>query len=778
MGKSGGNVRVSEYSMSMHVGICAAGSTLRLLNVKVGDKLAWRGNMLLNDVVDIDKPELFGGNKKEGGIRGLLWWLPGDRAQSLPTALAFRLGLAKEQCPGFRGLASIFFTGRNNIPMTAADRSRWPRYYGSTVVTPDPNSVFGNGANSPKKQEAAAKGFYWCANNPYMKTISARVRRAPEGLNPSIALIRVKDAAGGIPQYGANPAHIIFECMTNGDWGMGESLGAMDIGAFEAAAQTLYAEAFAMNLIWTRQSKIEDFIKDVLDHIQGALFVHPATGKHTLKLLRADYVYADLPIANEDNAKLTNFKRKTWAEVANEITVTWTNPESGEEETVTVQDNAAIAMQGGVSPDSRNYHAIARQSLAIKVAERDLAAVVHPIATCEAEVSRAFWETVTFDVIRLSWAKYGIIDAAFRVSDVTAGYDSNTVKLTLYEDVFGRARAQYETEIDTGWVDESTDPTPLSRLKLGTAPAFLTAAALQLNDPSEILYPSAISMIVAGQTHTDISGYFLKNYGLDVNGNPQEIDLGQQDVVPFWLSTVALPQEASTSVLEFTGIVGSNPAVGSFLLIGDGSDETCEIAVVASYDYATGWTLNRGVLDTVPRSWPIGTPVFCVPLLSSAADATERALGEVVQYRMQTVTSRGALDLDLAPLETVTISNRPHLPLRPANVTVGGVAFGTYATTLAASVPVAWANRNRVTEASKVLAWTAGSVTGEAAQSTVIVLETTGGAVITEITGIVGTSYSILPADFAGATEAYVKVYAERGGMRSLQAHSIRVTRS
>lgn len=775
MGKSGGKVKVSEYSMSMHVGICAAGDTLELLEVKVGEKSIWRGQMKANDVVSVEKPDLFGGNKKEGGVRGLMWWLPGDKSQYLPAPLCRRLGLTSTTAPGFRGLASLFFTGYSDLSMAPADRTKWPGFYGDTVVTPDPNSLWGRISGYVA---GAVKGFYWCANNPYMKTISARVRRAPEGLNPSIALIRVKNASGGIAQYGANPAHIIFECLVNTDWGMGESYGAIDIGSFEAAAQTLYNEKFAMNLLWTRQAKIEDFVKDVLDHIQGALFVHPATGKHTLKLLRADYNFNSLPIVNEDNARLTNFKRKTWGEIANEITVTWTNPETGEEETVTVQDNAAIAMQGGVAPDSRNYHGLASQSLALKVAERDLAAVVHPIATCEAEVSRAFWEKVPFDVVRLSWGKYGIVDVAFRVSEVTRGESSNTVKLSLYEDVYARARAEYDTEIDTGWVDEGTEPEPLTRYKLGTAPAFLVASSLDLTDPSDIVYPSALSMIVAGPNNSDNSGYVLVTYGKDVNNNTVRITLGERELSPFWASTVALPQEAFTTIQDLSGLVGSNPDVGSYVFIGTGADEDCEIAVIESFHPASGYRIKRGILDTTPKDWPVGSPVFFISELSSAPDLTERAEGEVVQYRLQTITPKGTLSITSAPLLSTTITARPHLPLRPANVKVGGVAFGTYDLGGGSSVAVSWANRNRVTESSQVFAWTDGSVSGETGQTTAIVVEDAGGSVVTEITGIEGNSHTLPRSAFGGNSFCRVKVYAERDGSRSLQAHSIGVTLS
>jgi hypothetical protein len=782
--KSGGKIKVSEYSMSMHVGICAAGENLELLNVKVGEKVIWQGAQKNRDVFKIDLPDLFGGNKKEGGVRGALWWLNGDRSQTLPAPLFQRLGLTRSTCPGFRGLASIFFTGFFGNSMSEGDRLQWPGYadVGGSPPIPEVEEEpqyddDGNPVISYIKIEdntSTARGFTWCTNNPYLKTISARVRRPSEGLNPSIALIQIQDSSEGIEQFASNPAHIIFECMTNRDWGMGESYGAMNIGSFEAVAQTLYDENFGINILWTRQSKIEDFIGEILGHIQGALYPDPATGKHTLKLLRADYDFNTLKIVNESNAKLSKFKRKVWSEISNEMTVTWTNPETGKEETVTVQDNAAIAMQGGVAPDSRNYHGIPNQQLAITVAERDLAAVVHPIATCDATVSRELWETVTFDVVRLQWAKYGIADVAFRVASVRAGANNRTVILSLYEDIFARATASYLPEIDTGWVNPSPLPTEIADYYLGTLPAFMQTAALQLNDPAEIVYPEAMTAVCVAQNTLGDVGYNLFANTVNVNGETVLSNLGLRSMNSYWELSAAIPQEAMTTIRGMFGYKGILPNVGDFVLFGT-EDATSEIAVVTAIDAVTGYTLARGVLDTTPKEWPIGTPAFVISELTEVPDSSRYSAGEEAVYKFQTITPRGSIPLADVTALTETLTDRPHRPNRPANVQIEGVAFGTYEMGAAASATVTWANRNRTTEATQVLKWTDASAAPEAGQTTVIVITDTSGDLVREISGLTGTSYELTRLDLSFNAAVDVTLYAECDGLRSLQGHTIRV---
>lgn len=757
MGKSGTTAQVSKYYMSMHVGICASGAGLELLVLKFGDKVAWRGQMKRNQVTLIDEEELFGGEKKEGGVFGLMWWLNGHAKQVLPGPLFSRLGLTFGTSPGFRGLASVFLTGLRNDNTDGTD-FLWPDFA-------DLNGTIADEA-----------GFLQSANNPYLKSITARVRRAPEGLNPATALIQLPNDSADNEQWGANGAHIIFECMTNRDWGMGESFGAFNIGSFEQCAQTLYDEEFALNMIWTRQSKIENFIKEVLDHVQGAIFVDPATGKHTMKLLRAVDPEIELPLVSPDNARLTGFKMKAWGDIANEITVTWTNPETSKEETVTAQDLAAISMQGAQpASDSRNYYAIGSQATAISVAERDLAAVVHPIATCEAEVMKSFWRTVIYDVVELNWPEYGIESAFFRVGGVSAGNSSNTVKLTLYEDVFSLDRASYLGGGGTEWVDPSLPPEPLVNYQVGTAPAFLTAAALGLVDPGDLVYPEVISNITVGPDSIDDVSYQLVGYVTNVSGTLVRQSLGERTLRGTWETDAPLDAEVSTLLSDFPGYLGNPPLEGQFILIGDGPDEETEIAVVRSVTGA-GWLLDRGMLDTVPREWPIGTRLWAIPSDRVVADDTVRSAFATASYHFRTRTSIGLLPIADAPQVDIVLSERPHLPNRPANVKIEGTAFGTYDLGAGTSMTVTWARRNRIDESTQAFLWDDADMTPEVGQTTSLVLMEADRTPITTITGITGTSYELLKTSFSGNLDAIVRVVAVRDGMESLTGHEILVT--
>ena len=60
-----------RYYLGIHMGL-GRGPVNELVEIEVGGKKAWQGSVTGNTSVNIDKPNLFGGDKKEGGIRGTL----------------------------------------------------------------------------------------------------------------------------------------------------------------------------------------------------------------------------------------------------------------------------------------------------------------------------------------------------------------------------------------------------------------------------------------------------------------------------------------------------------------------------------------------------------------------------------------------------------------------------------------------------------------------------------------------------------------------------------
>ncbi len=115
MGKGGSaKTEVMEYYMSIHEGL-GHGPFDAILGIIIGEKVAWAGEVTESGPIAINAPEIFGGVKKEGGARGVAYYLSGAPNQVLPESLAARLGYTSETCPAFRGLATLFFVGADPV---------------------------------------------------------------------------------------------------------------------------------------------------------------------------------------------------------------------------------------------------------------------------------------------------------------------------------------------------------------------------------------------------------------------------------------------------------------------------------------------------------------------------------------------------------------------------------------------------------------------------------------------------------------------------------------
>ena len=96
-----------RYFMGIHAGL-SPGPLDEIVEIRVGDKTAWQGSITSNAEININQPDLFGGEEKEGGIVGTLAVLMGAPEQSIHARLATMLGGI---VPAFRGVASTFFDG-------------------------------------------------------------------------------------------------------------------------------------------------------------------------------------------------------------------------------------------------------------------------------------------------------------------------------------------------------------------------------------------------------------------------------------------------------------------------------------------------------------------------------------------------------------------------------------------------------------------------------------------------------------------------------------------
>lgn len=313
--------------------------------------------------------------------------------------------------------------------------------------------------------------------NPYPKPWKFRVRRILKGWDgtvwqPGLAKIELDASTSGagdevFPQtsriiHAMNPAHIIYECLTNRIWGRGLPRSALDDASFAAAAQTLFNEGFGMCLKWNRQDSIQSFVQAVIDTIGAAMYEDRETGLIKLKLIRADYTFASLPVFDSSTG-LLSIEEATTASPANMISeciVSYHDPITDKPRKVRAQNIAVVQMSGGVTNTiSKDYLGIPISSLAQRLAQRDLRAASSRLRRFSVTLDRRGWDIYPGDVIRIRDVKRSIPDMAVRVGRYEDGtFQDGRIKVQAIQDVFALPATSFTGNQGGGWVPPATNP--------------------------------------------------------------------------------------------------------------------------------------------------------------------------------------------------------------------------------------------------------------------------------------------------------------------------------
>lgn len=423
MGKKGGDpVTGYKYSFGIHMGL-SRGPLDEVVEVRVGDKTAWTGSVTDTGALNVNAPELFGGNKQEGGVDGSGTLMMGKPDQTAVGALVSMVGHA---LPGFRRMCTYFFNG--------------------TIAS----------------------------NSPYPKPWKFRVRRATKGWENDapwypekavIALTGVKDSTtseSDVNIRAMNPAHIILECMTNREWGRGLPMSALDVGSFTACADTLFAEGFGLCMRWTRRDTLKAFVQSVLDAIGAAMYADRETGLLKLKLIRLDYDPATLPIYTSDSGivEIKEADVSALGPSVNEIIVEYTDPVSGETRTKGAQNLGLLQSTRGVFNSlTKQYPGVPTAELAARVAQRELRLNALALRRFEIVFDRRAWRIPPAGVMRISDPVRGINNVVVRVGRIDDGTLSNgQITITAVQDVFALPQTSFSGTEPPNWVKPNNKP--------------------------------------------------------------------------------------------------------------------------------------------------------------------------------------------------------------------------------------------------------------------------------------------------------------------------------
>ena len=638
-----------KYHIGMHMLLCH-GPVDKVTHINVDGKNAWSGASA-GGRININAENLFGGEKREGGVSGNVDILMGHPNQPKNDYLMARLG---SKIPAFRGVVS-----------------------------------------------AVLRQVY-IGMNPYLKRWAFRVQR-----------IHVRD--DGRPQWyndkaeigsgDMNPAHIIRECLTSLDWGMGYTDEDIDDNSFIHAANQLHAEGFGLSLLWDKETAIDKFIQLILSHIDGALFVDRKTGRFTLKLVRDDYDQsALLKLGPHNVGKINDFTRPTIGELTNSVTVQYWDKSTGKNATVSAQDIALAQQQGCVISTTQKYPGITNGKLASRVASRDLRGCANPLIGCVLIANREAASLNVGDVFLFEWPQYGVSETVMRVTNISLGtLTDNKVKVECVQDVFALSEAIYASPTPTGWSLPFTEPAPCPYRLIVEAPYYEVVQRVGM-DAAEKLPPEDGYLIVAGTRPAEDA--LNADFYVSSTSKYQEIDsieftptaLLMTDV-GYMDSSLVIGQTSDIDLVE----VGSHIQVNDELMLVTAISDT-EIKV------------KRGVADTIPAKHTSGSRLFAWDAFGET-DGVDYQKPMTVHAKITPVTGRGTLNLDVAPADRLQFNSRASRPYPPGNLKINNKYFPE---SIEGELRVTWTHRDRIQQADHLQDFKVGNIGPEPGVSYVL----------------------------------------------------------
>jgi hypothetical protein len=662
-----------RYYFSIHMGLCA-GPVDELVEIKVGDRTAWSGSVTGSEQVYIDNPDLFGGESAEGGVQGYADVMMGEATQPVNGRIVSMLGGV---VPAFRNMVTLFFDG---------------------LV---------------------------CCNNPYPKAWDVRLRRNLKGWDgdvwePSLAVINMQDQDDNEIKA-ANPAHILLQCNTNRDWGRGLDRSRLDLNSYLTAAQTLFKEGFGLCLRWSRSGTVSEFIQSVLNHIGAAQFVSRKTGLLTLRLIRDDYDRESLPVFSVTSGLLgiDDGSTSSGSVAANEVVVTWHDPVSNEDRQVRERNLGAIRAAGGTITTKTDYPGIPTAALAHRVAARDVRANTSGLSRLTVRLDRRGWSLDPADVFIIDDEQRG--RQLLRIGSIDYGtLTAGTVTVTAVEDVFGLPDAGTSSPERPDWTppDTSAKPAPAHRI---IEASYRDLSVPGLND-----------LVINDE---DTTGYLLSmasrpsslslNYQLDAAIAADDMTFqGYGDFTPSATLSAELETLAGTAVLTALSDVSLITFPCAALI----NDEIIRVDVM---DITTGEiSIGRGCVDTLPQKHSAGSHVWFYDIYNGHSEAQWLA-GLEIKARMLTRTSSAQLASAMAPVDTLTMTNRARRPYIPGRIQVNGVDYPGQVETNDSYI-MTWAHRDRLLQSDQLIDCTLGNIGPEPGSTYVITVTDEAGAIVWE----------------------------------------------
>ncbi len=396
-----------RYSVGIQFALCR-GEVDKIHAIWINDRQAAAGRTG-SGALAINAPAILGGEDGNGGVVGSGTFYAGSDTETVNTYL----GSYQTPLPAYRGTCQYVWEG----------------------------GYVGDSPNIPP---------WWF-----------ELERIPDGLNlaasqPGDEIVNGADA---------NPMNVLYEIMTDTDWGLKIPTGEIDTANFKAAAATLATEGNGFSMVLDTERQASDILNEVIRQIDGALFFDRSTGLWQIELARDDYTPGSLPLYDESNVtELVDFSRQAWEETTNQVRLNFDDRDDRYKTTYALaQDMANNLIQGGNVSADVSFPGVKDATLANQIVWRELKTLAYPLAKATMNMDREGFDLLPGSVFRFSWARLGFSEVVFRVSRIDFGtLDDGVIKLSVIEDIFSSGSGVFGDPTGTGWGDPNEPPIVLT----------------------------------------------------------------------------------------------------------------------------------------------------------------------------------------------------------------------------------------------------------------------------------------------------------------------------
>lgn len=678
--------------------------------------------------IGIYAPSLFGGDSKEGGIKGRV-----DVCFGGPTEPrnAYLSGILGNLIPAFRGLFGLV---GNKLMLSA--------------------------------------------NNPYIKSWAVLIERTATGWREDLAKILASDG-----YYDMNPIHIIRECLTDTTWGgLGYPTSDIDDASFQTAATLLYAENFGLSVLWSKNNSIHDFIALILDHIDGKLFFSHTEGLLKIKLVRKDYDSGAISSFDESNiVELVEFLSPTVTESTNNVIIEYLD-RTNTKQSITAHDLAGLMRCGGqLNTTTLTFDAVADVLVANKIAERELKQLSMPISSVTMVVNRSNSDIEPGDVFNFSWESLGIDSIVMRVSSIEFNaQDDSKIRVVGVRDVYTSPTGAFLSNPVSLWSNPSVEPANATRIVVEEATWWQAVREIFTTVSEEDLaaYPDTTTVVVCFCGKSTIGDI---NYEMwDRNTGASAYAYRDRDSFPFnaTLEDAIEPEVESVITILESSVDTDIVKVGTYAKIGD------ELVSIVSINLSTmEITVTRGVLDTIPISHSSGTYIWFHANRYGDGKLI-RSVTESVDVKILPTTGVGTLPITSATENTIVCAGRMMLPYPPGNVKINGTAWNP-SIGLTDALALTWSHRDRLLQTASFVRQDATDIGPEDGVTYTLRIYGETDTLIRTVSSIATTSYTYLTATEISDsglgrlnTSLRFELESVRGSLVSYRKWNLTVTRS